>query len=102
MFLYTKDLLGYPLFRVLLLLYCLGNCSIVTLGSIVNILATNFEFDSYIGSIIAMIVIILGLSSSIVYSIFFIKRKNQSRILMSFSMICIVCLLSAALFALKQ
>lgn len=102
MCIYIKELLSIPLFRILLVLYCLGNCSIVTLGSIINIISTNFEFDSYIGSIIALVVITLGLTSSIIYSIFFIHLHNQSMILMSFSMACIVSLLGALVSAIYQ
>lgn len=102
MLLYTKDLLGYPLYRILLTLYVLGNCSLVTMGSIVNILATSFEFESFIGSIIALIVIILGLTSSILYSIYFIRRTRQSKILALFCMTCILALVSALVSAINQ
>lgn len=102
MYQFSKYLLSHTLFRILLAMYCLGNASIITMGSMINIIANNFGFSSSIGSIIAIFVIILGLSSSILYSIYFIRRSNQTIILAFYCCLCIIALLFAACCAISQ
>ena len=102
MYLYSKYLISQPLYRILLLLYCLGNCSVITMGSLINIISTNFGFKSVMGSIVALGVIILGLTSSVIYSIYFIRKKNQTLILASYCVVCIFSILLALISAIKQ
>ena len=80
LYLYTIELFSDKLFLSLATIYILGNSTIVTMGSLINIICTNFGFASFYGSITALIVITLGLTSSVLYSIFFIKKKNQQLI----------------------
>ena len=72
MFKFSKRLLSSPMFRILLAIYCLGNTAILTFGSMINIISGNFGFSSSIVSLIAFVVITLGLISSVLYSIYFI------------------------------
>lgn len=92
MFLYTKELFKFPVFVYMFFLYTLGNGSIVLMGSMVNIICTHFGYRSFYGSIVAAGVVILGLCTSILYSLFLINRKNQGYIMSFFFVGCVVLL----------
>lgn len=95
MFLYTKELFKFPVFVYMFFLYTLGNGSIVLMGSMVNIICTHFGYKSFYGSIVAAGVVILGLCSSILYSLFLINRKDQGYIMSFFFVGCVVLLVIA-------
>ena len=99
---YLKYLISKPMWLILVIFYVLGNCSIVTIGSLINILSTNFGFPSVLGSIVALGVIFIGLTSSVLYSIFFIRRKRQTNILSSYGAACVISLVGASICATNQ
>ena len=47
------------------------------MGSCINIICTNFGYESYYGSIIALLVITFGLISSVIYSLTLISHRKQ-------------------------
>lgn len=78
LYVYAKQLFTNKLYLSLSFCYIFGNCVIIIMGSIVNIICTNFGYASVYGSIIALFVISLGMVSVTLYSIFWIKRPDQS------------------------
>lgn len=99
---FSKILLSHSLFRILLIIYCMGNTSILTLGSMINIISENFGFSSSVGSITAFGVIFTGLVSSMIYSVYFIKRKRQTIILACYCFFSIIFLFFSALSGLYR
>lgn len=75
----------------------MGNASIVLMGSMINIICTHFGVESYIGSIVAACVVLVGLCTSILYSLFLINRKGQGYIMSFFFAGSIVMLVFAML-----
>ena len=55
----------------------LTNTTLILLGSIINILFTEFGFPSIFGSICSALVVFSGLAGAFVYSIFLMKTKKQ-------------------------
>lgn len=76
-FFMIKDLLSYKLFHIYLSIFLLCNSSITFLGSMFDLIVEDFGLSSTFGGIATLIIIFVGLGSSIFYSIFFMKYKNQ-------------------------
>ena len=88
-FVYTfseiKKLLSIKLFRVYLFIFCLCNSNITFLGSMFDLIVEDFGLSASFGSIASLIIICVGLLSSIIYSIFFMKYEKQKRFQVIFS-----------------
>jgi hypothetical protein len=95
LYIHAKQLFTNKLYLSLSFCYIFGNCVIIIMGSIVNIICTNFGYASIYGSIIALFVIGLGMISVTLYSIFLIKRPDQSKIQTYFFFCAITCLVIA-------
>lgn len=78
LFFYCKQGFKRPQFINLLILYIIGNANLIVLGSIINDLVIAFNFSSVNGSIAAVVVILSGVASAVIYSLFFIESRFQS------------------------
>jgi len=64
-------------FLIFVYLYSNAQTSLATMAVLANIIVVYFGSPAVYGSIIAIMVIIFGLTSSILYSIKLMKYKNQ-------------------------